>query len=267
MRTPTLPRHARTGLTAIGWRKPRTGEDPTTLHPIWPILGAAEDDDEADGDESDESDDSGDEADGEGDDADTSDGQDDSDDDTGDTDPAGADQLGDAGKRALDAMKAKWRTERERRKAAETKAAALEARPAGDESDPEQIRAEADKAATARANQRIIRSEVRAAAAGKFNDPKDALVYLDITQFEVDEDGQVDEDEIADAIETLLKSKPYLGVAATPPEPRFKGTGDGGARKGSAGPKQLTEQDVKRMTPEQIDEAHRKGQLRDYLGA
>jgi hypothetical protein len=260
-----LPLHPRTGLRAVGWRKPRPGEDPTTLHPYWPILGASSDNGDEDEDSTD-SDEQNDDEDGEDDTADHQDGQDD-DADTSDSDPDGADKLGDAGKRALDTMKAKWRSERDRRKALEAENATLKAKPEGEEPDPEHIRAEADKAATARANARIVRSEVRAAAAGKLNDPKDALVHIDITQFEVDDDGQVDEDEIADAIDELLKSKPYLGVVATPPEPRFKGTGDGGARKGSAGPKQLTEQDVKRMTPEQVDEAHRKGQLRDYLSS
>jgi hypothetical protein len=260
-----LPIHPRTGLRAAGWRKARPGEDPAQLHPFWPILGASPDDESNNEDDADD-DEQDDETDGEDDTAATQDDQDD-DADASDSDLEGADKLGDAGKRALDTMKGKWRAERDRRKALEAENATLKAKPAGEEPDPEHIRAEADKAATARANARIVRSEVRAAAAGKLNDPKDALVHIDIAQFEVDDDGQVDEDEIADAIEDLLKSKPYLGVVATPPEPRFKGTGDGGARKGSAGPKQLTEQDVKRMTPEQIEDAHKKGQLRDYLSS
>lgn len=264
MHTSTLPRHARTGVLALGWRKARPGEDGP--QPIWPVLGAADDDDDPDGG------DGG--ADGDGD-GGQGDGSGDGDDDQGDggdgdggdddQDPEGADQLGDAGKKALAAMKDRLRKERERRKAAETERDRLK-NAGGNADDPERIRSEADRAATARANQRIVRSEVRAAAAGKLTNPRDALHFLDLTQFEVDEDGQVDETEIADAIEDLLKERPYLGAAAKATEPRFQGTGDGGARKGSGGPKQLTEQDVKKMTPEQIDEAHRKGQLRDYLG-
>lgn len=182
-------------------------------------------------------------------------------------DPEGADQLGDAGKQALDRMKAKLKSERDRRKAAEAERDQLKTgKPAeGGQPDPEAIRAEADRAATARANARIVRSEIKAAAAGKLADPRDALAFLDTAQFEVDEDGQVDEDEIADAIDDLLTRKPHL-AAATAGKPRFHGSGDGGARKGTPGPKQYSEQDVKKMTPEQIDEAHRKGQLRDYLG-
>jgi hypothetical protein len=178
----------------------------------------------------------------------------------------GVDKLGDAGKQALDRMKAKLRDERGKRRAAESERDQLKAKSADDKPDPDQIRAEADKAATAKANKRIVRSEVRAAATGKLAKPADALVFLDLDQFEVDGDGQVDEDEVAEAIESLLADRPYLALAAPAKQSRFQGTGDGGARKGTGGPKQLTEHEVRKLTPEQIDEAHRKGQLRDYLG-
>ncbi|MGW6913717.1 hypothetical protein ACWGB8_07845 [Kitasatospora sp. NPDC054939] len=245
----TLPRHPRTGLEAVGWRRPRTGEDGP--QPVWPILGGApgdEDDDSGEGDESE---------------------LDDSDDQGDDDEP-----LGEAGTKALAAEKARRKAEADRRRAAEKRATDLEAQLAaakqGDDGAPDadQIRREATTAATAKANARILRSEVRAAAAGRLADPRDALRFIDLDRFEVDEDGQVDEDEIADAIADLIKSKPYLAAtAATTGRPRFEGTADQGARKGSTGPRQLGEADLKKMTPEQIDEAHRKGQLRDYLGS
>lgn len=245
----TLPRHARTGLTAVGWRKARPGE--TGPQPIWPILGAAEDDD----DDQDPDDDT------EDDDTSRQEGDDTEDDDAG----KGDETLGTAGVQALEREKARRKAQSDRRRTAEARVTELEAQLAGKgEPTPEQIRAEADKAATTRANARIVRSEIRAAAAGKLNDPKDAITFLDLSRFEVDEDGEVDEDEIADAITELLKDKPYLTAAAT--APRFQGGGDGGARKGSGGPVQFTEAQVKKMTPEEIDEARRKGQLRDYLG-
>lgn len=240
----TLPRRARGH--AAGWSHPYPSGP---WSPVFYGDGDDGSDDDQDGDDG-------------GDDGADQDGDDEGDD--GDADPEGADQLGDPGKKALASMKDKWRKERELRKAAESERDQLKTG-SGDDNNPERIRSEADKAATARANARIVRSEVRAAAAGKLTNPRDALAFLDLKQFEVDEDGQVDETEIADAIEDLLKERPYLGTAAKA-EPRFQGSGDGGARKGTGGPKQLTEQDVKKMTPEQIDEAHRKGQLRDYLG-
>lgn len=174
-------------------------------------------------------------------------------------DPAGSDApLGDKGKRALDSMKAKLKAERDRRRTAE---AQLQAKPAG-ESDAGQIQAKADQAATARANARILRSEIRAAAT-RLADPKDALRYLDLEQFEVDEDGQVDEDEIADAIDDLLKTKPYLAAATVN---RFQGTGDGGAARKAGRPKQLSQQDLKSMTAEAIDKARLDGRLDDLMG-
>lgn len=175
--------------------------------------------------------------------------------------------LGDAGKKAIDAMKAKWQKERDSRKALQAQLAELQ-KPKGDQPDPDAIRAEAARDATTKANERIIRSEIRAAAAGKLKDPKDALAHLDISKFEVDDDGNVDEDEIADAISDLLEKKPYLGVAQRE-EKRFQGGADGGAR-GKAGKPQLTRDDVERLAKEgkhaEIDQARVEGRLNDLLG-
>jgi hypothetical protein len=245
----TLPRHARTGVLAVGWRKARSGE--TGPQPIWPLLGAAEDDKDDEDQDDDADDDQGEP------DEDTDPGDQD-----GDDDADGADALGDKGKQALDRMKAKLKTERDRRRAAETERDELKAKP-GDEQDPEQIRTAAEQAATAKANARIVRSEVRAAAVGKMANPKDALVFLDLTQFEVDEDGQVDEDDVADAIDNLLKERPYLAAQG---RQRFQGGGDGGARQGSGAPVQVTEDELNKMTPDQIDKARREGRLDDLMG-
>ena len=114
-----------------------------------------------------------------------------------------------------------------------------------------EARREAEQAATAKANARILRSEVRAAAAGKLADPKDALRFLDLDQFEVDEDGEVDEDEIADAIEDLVKRKPYLAAAQGGNGKRFQGRGDGGTRPRppKARPKSLGEAVARSINP------------------
>ena len=123
-------------------------------------------------------------------------------------DPDGADQLGDAGKRALDEMKSKWKSERQKRIAAE---AALAENSTGDDEDAK-ARQQTESAAIAKANARIVKAEVRAAAAGKLADPADALNFIDLGEFEVGEDGDVDQDEIADAIDDLLRRKPYLAA-------------------------------------------------------
>jgi hypothetical protein len=262
-----LPVHPRTHVRALGWRKARPGEDDDQLYPVWPILGGAEDDDQDDdagdgGDDADDQDDDGSDEGGDGDedggDADGSGGDD-------DADPEGADQLGDKGKRALASMKGKWRTERDKRRELERLLAEKDATSSGGaKDDADTVRRQAEAAATVKANVRIVRSEVRAAAAGKLADPKDALTFLDLGQFEVNEDGEVDAEEISDAIDDLLKSKPYLAAATA--KPRFQGTGDGGAARKASRPKQLTEQDLKTMSPEAIDKAHKEGRFDDLLG-
>lgn len=177
----------------------------------------------------------------------------------------GADRLGDAGKRALDAMKAKWKAERERAKAAEAERDQLKQ---ASQSDDAAKKAEAERQAaiteaTKKANARILRSEIKAAATGKLADPKDALTFLDLEQFEVSDDGEVDSDEVAQAIEDLIKNKPYLAAAKAS---RFQGTGDNGAsgRKDGA-VKQVTESELAKMSAEQIVKAQNEGRLADLL--
>jgi hypothetical protein len=166
-------------------------------------------------------------------------------------DEAGAEELGDAGKQALDRMKAKWQAERKKNRELQAKLDEVTDAP---QPDPAEI--------LAAANARILRSEIKAAAAGKLADPTDALRFLDLEQFEVGDDGDVDEDEIADAISDLLKNKPYLGAQGGR---RFQGTADGGARKDTS-PTQLTEADLARMSPEEIVQAKTEGRFNKLLG-
>lgn len=185
-------------------------------------------------------------------------------DDSDDTTPPA--DLGDAGKRALDAMKARLKAERAARKAAETERDTLKVASNTDAAaqQTERIRQEAETAATKRANTRIIRSEVKAAATGKLSDPADALTFLDLEQFEVDENGEIDASDVASAIEDLIQRKPYLAAAKAN---RFQGTGDNGAATRKSAPKQVTETELAHMTAEQIDKARREGRLSTLLGS
>ncbi|MGI5408226.1 hypothetical protein ACQEV9_15665 [Streptomyces chartreusis] len=160
----------------------------------------------------------------------------------------GAEALGDAGKKALDAMKSNWHSERDRRKELEQRIADLEA---------------AKSAPDPRADRRIIRAELKAAAAGKFADVSDVFNNVDLTQFEVNEDGDVDASKLNAAIEDLLTRKPHL--AATK-RPRFEGSGDGGASGRESGPSQLTRADLKGKSPEWIAKAKAEGRLNTLLG-
>lgn len=140
----------------------------------------------------------------------------------------GEEALGDAGKQALDRMKERLREERQKRRDAEARL-----NDGAPSDDPERIQREADQKALAKANGRIVRAEIRAAAAGKLSDPTDALSFIDLSQFEVDDDGSIDQGEIADAIADLLDKKPYLaaqGGRNTPqPDPSQGAAGRGTA--------------------------------------
>ncbi|MFD3657025.1 hypothetical protein [Streptomyces sp. NPDC058620] len=234
MNRSTLPRHARSH--APGWTHPYPAD------PFSPFLYADGGEDETPpGDAGEEK----------------PDDEPDDDEPDDEQDPDGAADLGDKGKRALDAMKGKLKAERDKRRTLEQQ---LAEKDGTDES--EKVRRQAESEALSKANSRILRSELKAAATGKLINPKDALVHIDLDQFEVDEDGQVDEDEVADAIENLLKERPYLAAATAK---RFQGTGDGGAARKAGRPKQLTRADLKSMTPAQIVKAKEDGQLDDML--
>lgn len=190
---------------------------------------------------------------------------------TVDADPEGADQLGDPGKKALASMKEKLKAERERRRTLEAQLAERDKPAEGAQPDADAMLRQAEQTAAARYNERIVRAEVKAAAAGKLADPGDAYRFLDLSQFEVDADGNVDADEVAEAIDDLIQSKPYLAAQGGSTKPRFQGTADSGARKGNVRPNQLTEADVRRLSAAgkhaEIVQAQADGRLEDYLGS
>lgn len=168
-------------------------------------------------------------------------------------DPPGADQLGDAGKRALDTMKSD--RNRHRDDAAKWKAdyEALQAQVAGKEAE-HAAQVERDRVkneALGKANERILKAEIRAAAAGKLADPSDALLYIKLADFEVGEDGEVDSAALTAAIENLVKTKPYLAAQGA----RFQGSADGGARNEPPG----------KSKQEAIAEAEKNGEIRKAI--
>lgn len=179
-----------------------------------------------------------------------------------DKDPEGSDQLADAGKKALDAMKTQRNAERQKRRDLESRIAELE-KPKGDTPDADAITATATKAERDRGNARILRSEIKAAAKGVLADAADAFKFLDLSKFDVSDDGEVDEDEIADQLADLIKSKPYLAAQSGK---RFQGSGDGGPRNGGSVKSQLGEADLASMKPADIDKARLEGRFDKLLG-
>lgn len=175
----------------------------------------------------------------------------------------GEEALGDKGKKALDAMKAKWKEAERVARERDAELAELRAKVEGREAEhaKEQERRNVEAQALAKANQRIVRSEIKAAAKGVLADPEDAFTFLDLSDFEVDDDGNVDEDAIVSALTDLTTRKPYLAAQGG----RFQGSADGGVRK-DVRPTQLTRSDIDRMSPEQIVQAKAEGRLNDLLG-
>lgn len=85
--------------------------------------------------------------------------------------------------------------------------------------DVEQIKRDATRDATEKANARIVSSEVRALAAELFEDPSDAPLYLDLSKYDVDDDGNVDAAEIKADLKKLIESKKHLAKKAGRPKP------------------------------------------------
>lgn len=66
------------------------------------------------------------------------------------------------------------------------------------------------------ANTRLVRAEIKAAAAGVLQDPDDATAHIDVSAFEVDDNGDVDTKAIKAEVERLVKAKPYLAAGVKP---------------------------------------------------
>jgi hypothetical protein len=139
----------------------------------------------------------------------------------------GEEALADPGKRALDATREKWRAERDRRVELEEELrlarrqmrSGQPAAPAVEPSiDADSIREDAERSALAKANARIVRAEVKGAAAALFADPADALAFLDLTSFDVDDKGDVDVEDIQAALTELLAKKPHLAKQDSAPQ-------------------------------------------------
>lgn len=160
-------------------------------------------------------------------------------------------------RKALQAER-KLRRDAEKRASAADQALADKDKPA-EEAAIEQARREAREEALGISNTRLVRAEVKAALAGKVTNPALALRLIDTSEIEVGDDGDVDADAIDAAISALLDEAPELRSA------RFQGGADQGAKKKSA-PSQLSQADLKNMSPEQVNEARASGRLNKLLG-
>lgn len=187
---------------------------------------------------------------------------------------AAADALGDAGKQALDRMKARVKKERDRAAAAE-KALADAQKPAGDDEKPdlEKIRAEARAEAETAALRDRVMDKIEAKAGAKFAIDTEDVAALLMRRHDLEDfldDGKIDVEAIQQALDDLLDKQPRLAATVTQgDDKKFKGGADGGAR-GKASKSQLTEADVKRLAAEnkhaEIEQARVDGRLNELLG-
>ena len=111
---------------------------------------------------------------------------------------------------------------------------------------------------------RAVRAEVKAFAAEGFADPEDAAAFLDLKSY-TDESGDIDSTRIKDDLAALLSRKPHLGKSPTSRTPA-PNPAQGSSANGPSGTRQLSREDIARMTPAQIDEAMRAGQFAHLLG-
>lgn len=88
----------------------------------------------------------------------------------------------------------------------------------------EAAKEEGRKEALAKATEKVVKSEIKAAATGKLANPGLALKLLDRDDF-VDDDGEIDERALKRAIDDLIKENPGLALR------RGGGGFDGGARR------------------------------------
>lgn len=164
-------------------------------------------------------------------------------------------------------LKKALRAERDARKAAErernTLKQQLEAKgkPA-DEAALDAARQEAEHAATAKANERVAKAELRAAAAGKVSNLTALTRLVDVSKIDVDEDGNPSPEDIEDAIASFLTDFPEFAADKS----KFPGTADQGTKGKQSTKAQLTREQLKSMTPDQVLKAQDEGLLKNVLG-
>lgn len=110
---------------------------------------------------------------------------------------------------------AKWRR---KLRDAESELEKLKGRNASDGGSPtkaEKLLADANRAME-KAERRFIESALIAASAGVLQDTDDAVRNIDVEQFQVDDDGNVDRGALKAAIDDLLERKPHLRAARDP---------------------------------------------------
>lgn len=164
-------------------------------------------------------------------------------------------------------FKLKWENQRKVNRDLEAKLKKLSGEAASKDKPAEEqaldaARREAAAEATQKAHERLIRAEVKAAAIGKVKNPALALKLIDTSAIEVGDDGEVDSDALASAIEDLLTEYPELAADAS----KFGGGADQGAKGKASKPSQLTKAELSKLSPAEVLKAREDGRLDTLMG-
>lgn len=177
--------------------------------------------------------------------------------------------LGDAGKRAIDRMKAERdearRLLREAQNASQgqqsTTTDTSDRNGRKDDDNKGKSAEDVENEIIARLTAQALRSSVREVAGSKLADPNDALVLGNWSDMTPNEYGEFDRSAISQRIDELTKAKPYLLKT----EKKFEGSADSGNRGDNQVQGQVTREALKSMTPAEINKARADGRLRDVL--
>lgn len=86
---------------------------------------------------------------------------------------------------------------------------------------------ERDGLATELTQHKLELAFYKCGAAAQLRDPSDALKFLDLKEIKVDEDGEVPTEDMKKAVDTLIKSKPYLARTDDDDSGEGEGSGEG----------------------------------------
>ena len=132
------------------------------------------------------------------------------------------------------------------------------------ESDTERAIREAKEQATnevkATYQTRAVRDAARAAAAGRWVRPEQAVLLVDLNDLDPDADDF--DDEVQSRLDAYLAENPHRAVPSETPS----GSTDAGSRTPPSKPGQLSRTDLSNMTPEDINKARLDGRLDELMG-
>lgn len=111
-----------------------------------------------------------------------------------------------------------------------------------DRVDAEEIRREATAAAQSKVNMKLLKAAIKAEAAEVLTHASDATRFLDLDDYEVDDEGDVDVAQIKRDLKALLADRPELGKTVKKGGPRGGPADfDGGPRKTAASKASMSE--------------------------